>query len=637
VNLWTFLNRAEALWPKREAIIDGKRRLTYAELAQRVRRLANQLGKLGVKKGDVVSIIAPNCAEFIEAYFASALLGSILNPINRKLSVKEMAAIIRDAKVKTLIIHIDNCERLTELIVRAGVVEQLIFLRGMPQRRPSIMAFEYDALMKLDGGAIPGSDSEVSSGVDAVTTALDVAQLYYTSGSTGQPKGVMLTHTNVFVHALAAISELRLTESDVWLHAAPMFHLADAWAVFAITAIGGRHVILSAFDAWESLNLLERERVTITNLIPTMLTALLQDPTCKERKYKSLRKIMSGGAPIAPAVVRQIMDTFRCDYVQTYGMTEASPYLTLSLPNGDVSRLSEDELFQIQCRTGRPFLGVELRVVTTEGKDVEPDDQEVGEIIVRGPTITPGYWNLPEATAEAFKEGWLHTGDLAIMNESHSVNIVDRKKDVIITGGETVYSIQVENVLQEHPAVLESAVVGVPDDFWGEVVKAVVVLKEGQRVSESDLIEFVKANIAHFKAPKNIAFASELPKLSNGKIWKEGIKSLDFSEVKESRDARTEETTEESTRIQLGEENIPIDIAGSSIAEWVKLVSTKEMADKFSEADEASKVMLSEDRAPVSTESENEVADEIAVQGTIVIMESDTEALSGIDQSREEK
>jgi len=629
VNLWTFLNRAEALWPKREAIIDGKRRFTYAELAQRVRCLANQLGKLGVKKGDVVSIIAPNCAEFIEAYFATALLGSILNPINRKLSVKEMAAIIRDAKAKTLIIHIDNCERLTELIVRAGVIEQLIFLRGMPQRRPSIMAFEYDALMKLDGRAITGNESEVSSGVEIATTALDLAQLYYTSGSTGQPKGVMLTHTNVFVHALAAISELRLTDSDAWLHAAPMFHLADAWAVFAITAIGGRHVMLSAFDAWEALNLLERERITITNLIPTMLSALLQDPTCKERKYKGLRKIMSGGAPIAPAVVQQIMDTFRCDYVQTYGMTEASPYLTLSLPSGDVTKLSEDELFQIKCRTGRPFLGVELRVVTTEGKDVEPDDQEVGEIIVRGPTITPGYWNLPEVTAEAFIDGWLHTGDLAVMNKSHSVNIVDRKKDVIFTGGETVYSIQVENVLQEHPAVLESAVVGVPDDFWGEVVKAVVVLKAGQRASESDLIEFVKANIAHFKAPKNIAFASELPKLGNGKIWKEGIKGWDFSEVKESRDERTEA----STGIQLGEENIPIDIAGSSIAEWVKLVNSKEVGDEVPEAGEANKEMLLERQASAPAESENEVAAEVAV----VIMNNSTQALSGIEQNKEEK
>jgi len=514
LNISSFLNRAETLWHRREAIIDGQKRVTYAELALRVRRAATQLAKLGLKKGDVVSIIAPNCSEFIEIYFACAMLGAILNPINHRLSPKEIAFILRDAGAKTLVVHADKTEHLQEIIARAHILEEVVFIGGTPDVRPSVIVFEYDKLMSL---------SEQFTTETTETSPSDPAHLYYTSGTTGSPKGVVLTHANVLTHSLAAIAELGLSENDTWLHAAPMFHLADAWATFAITGMGGRHVILPSFDAAEALKLMEREQVTITNLIPTMLTALVNDPSCSKHKY-SLRTIMSGGAPIAPTLVRHILDVFRCDYVQTYGMTESSPYLTLSLPVGDVSQLSPDQIFSIKCRTGRPFMGVDLRVVRPDGTDVESNDEEVGEIIVRGATITPGYFNLPELTAATIKNGWLHTGDLAVINRDHSVNIVDRQKDVIITGGECVYSIEVERALLEHASVLEAAVIGVADDFWGETVNAVVVLKEGQFATEDELIAFVKSNIAHFKAPKTITFVAELPRLGSGKVWKKGVK-----------------------------------------------------------------------------------------------------------------
>jgi acyl-CoA synthetase (AMP-forming)/AMP-acid ligase II len=523
LNISSFLNRAETIWHQREAIVDGQKRFTYSELALRVRRLATQLAKVGLKKGDVVSIVAPNCSEFVEIYFACAMLGAILNPINHRLSPKEIAFILRDAGAKTLIIHVDKCEHLQEIIARAGVLEEIVFIGGIPNSRPSVLVFDYDTLMRL-GDQFTTEETE--------TSAVDTAHLYYTSGTSGSPKGVILTHTNVFTHSLAAISELGLTEQDTWLHAAPMFHLADAWAIFAITAAGGRHVVLPSFDPPEVLRLIEEERITITNLIPTMLTALLNDPTCAARHYPNLRRIMSGGAAIAPALVRRIMDVFRCDYVQTYGMTESSPYLTLSLPIGDQSRLSPEQIFAIKCRTGRPFMGVDLRVVRPDGSDVEPNDEEVGEIIVRGATITPGYLNLPEVTAATIKNGWLHTGDLAIINKDHSVNIVDRKKDIIITGGETIYSIEIETALLEHPSVLEAAVIGVPDDFWGETVSAVVVLKEDQFAEEQELIDFVKSNIAHFKAPKTVTFVAELPKLGSGKVWKKGVKDWYLAEMR---------------------------------------------------------------------------------------------------------
>jgi acyl-CoA synthetase (AMP-forming)/AMP-acid ligase II len=571
VNLWTFLNRAESLWPKHEAIVDGKRRLTYADVATRVRRLATQLARLGLKQGEVVSIIAPNCVEFIEAYFASAMLGSILNPINHRLSPKEIASILRDCGAKTLMIHASKSSEVYELIARAGVLEQIIFIGGIPDRRPSVIAFDYDSLLE------PKDHFTMEP---AYTTANDVAQIYYTSGTAGKPKGVMLTHTNVLVHALAAISELQLNEKDVWLHAAPMFHLADAWAVFAITSVGGRHVILPTFEVSAALDLLEWEGVTITNLIPTMLNSLLHDADAAKRKYKNLRRIMTGGAAIAPHMVRQLLDTFRCDYLQTYGMTEASPYLTLSLQTADEDRMTAEQRFANRCRTGRPFLSVELKVVRSDGSTVESDDKEVGEVIVRGPTITPGYWRSADATQEAFKNGWLYTGDLATINNAGSINIVDRNKDVIICGGETIYSIEVENVLHEHPSVLEAAVIGSPDHHWGEVVNAVVVLRDGHFVKESELIEFVKGNIAHFKAPQKVAFTTSLPKLGNGKIWKNAIK--DFKDWQFG-DGTAETVQSQSDLVDPSEDGlaIPVDIEGTTIAEWVKLVNAKESSTEL--------------------------------------------------------
>lgn len=240
--------------------------------------------------------------------------------------------------------------------------------------------------------------------------------------------------------------------------------------------------------------------------------------------FTSLRAILSGGAPIAPEVVKKIMETFECDYIQTYGMTETSPYLTLSVLKEKLSHLSPDEQFVYKAKTGRPFLGVLLKVVKEDGTEVTKDDKEVGEIIVKGDIVTKGYWNRPEETAKTLKDGWLYTGDMAVVDREGYVNIVDRKKDMIITGGENVYSVEVENVLYSHPSVLEAAVVGVPDPKWGEAVKAVVVLKPGHKTTEDEIIHHCKQQIASYKAPKSVDFISELPKTGSGKVYKKGIK-----------------------------------------------------------------------------------------------------------------
>jgi len=517
VNLWSFLSRAELLYPEREALVDGNRRFKYRELVVRIRRLAMQLAKLGVSKGTVVSMIAPNGVEFFETYYACAILGAILNPINTRLSTGEIAQILSDAGSSTLILSARRSETVADFCKANPSLELIIFFGGEPQVLPPLMSFNYDSLLKL------GEQYSLDA---FATTSSDLAQIYYTSGTTGKPKGVMLTHQNIVTHAISAIAELNLSANDVWLHAAPMFHLADAWATFAITAVGGKHVMLPVFDASNAVRLIQQEAITITNVIPTMVISMLKSEHLSKYEYKSLRLLLTGGAPISSELVKKLLDVFKCEYVQTYGLTETSPYLTLSLPANSNKTVDIDDYIVERSRTGRPFLPVELKVVHPDGTPVSPNDKEVGEIIVRGPTVTPGYWKQPEATAEAFSNGWFHTGDLAVLNGKGSINIVDRKKDVILTGGETVYSIEVENVLYTHPAVQECAVIGIPHALWGESLNAAVVRHADVEITETELIEYVRAKIAHYKAPRQVIFLDELPKTGSGKIWKQGIRDF---------------------------------------------------------------------------------------------------------------
>jgi acyl-CoA synthetase (AMP-forming)/AMP-acid ligase II len=303
-----------------------------------------------------------------------------------------------------------------------------------------------------------------------------------------------------------------------------MFHLADAWAVWAMTWVGACHVMVGRFDPSLVLRALVEDSVTVTNLIPTMLNDLVNHPEARTHQYKSLRLLMSGGAPIAPELVRRLIETFRCEYVQTYGLTETSPYLTFSLLKEKLRGLPAEEQMRYRAMTGRAALGVALRVVDEKGRDVPADGESVGEIIAQGDRITPGYWRLPQATAEAFRDGWFHTGDLATIESEGYLNIVDRKKDVILSGGEMVYSTEVENALYEHPAVREAAVIGIPDKHWGEAVKAVVALKSGCAVSAEEIIAHCQKKIARYKCPRSVEFVEALPRTGSGKISKKDLR-----------------------------------------------------------------------------------------------------------------
>ena len=499
-----FIEKAAKLYPNKPAIICNDSKFTYSQSFQRIKKFTNFLQKKGLKKGDVISIIHFNCHYYYEIYFAASLCGLILNSINFRLSAQEILYILKNSDTKLLIAHSKYEKELNKI---KDKIPQIIWTDR-----------DYEKIIESYDENIEEIDFDDSH----------IAHLYYTSGTTGKPKGVMLTHKNVCFHSICAIGEFCINDEDNWLHAAPMFHLADAWSTFAFTGVGAKHTFLNDFDVEKVFELIEKEKVTISNMVPTMLNLLVNSNKIENYDLSSLRVILSGGAPIAPELVKRIMEKFKCDYIQTYGMTETSPYLTVSILKDHLKKLPPEEQFKFKARTGREFLGVKLRVVNDKGEDVIPNDKEIGEIIVKGDIVTPGYWKNGEETKKAIKNGWLHTGDMATIDKEGYVNIVDRKKDIIITGGENVYSTEVENVIYEHPAVLEVAVIGVPDKKWGEAVKAIVVLKDGMNTTEQEIIDFVKSKIARYKAPKSVDFVKELPKTGSGKIQKAKLREKYF-------------------------------------------------------------------------------------------------------------
>lgn len=498
MNVWSFLADAATKSPQRQALRQGYRVLDYRAALQAATRLAATLHARGVQPGDRVGCLMHNDIDHFLAYFGVAAAGAILVSLNTRLAAGEQRTILEHSGSAMLLHDAAHRQRAAEI--------------GTAARAGAVLVADAIATGERRGSPV------------ALAGADQPAQLYYTSGTTGAPKGVVLTHRNVCTHSLAAVKELSLTADDRWAHIAPMFHLADAWATFAITAVCGTHAFLPTFTPIQALDLLANDRITITNLVPTMLNLMVNEPAASDRAY-SLRVMLSGGAPIAPDTVRRILATFRCDYVQTYGMTETSPYLTVSLLTPELQRLPPAQQLRWKCKTGRPFYGVELEVVDDSGKPVAADERTVGEIRVRGATVTPGYWKDPEATAAAFDEdGFLRTGDLATIDAHGYVEIVDRKKDVIKTGGESVYSVEVENVLYSHHAVLECAVFGLPDPIWGERVTAAVVLRASASATAAELIAYCRDRIAHFKAPKEVRFMAALPRTGSGKIQKKALR-----------------------------------------------------------------------------------------------------------------
>jgi len=509
------LDEGARLRPAGEAIFCGGTVLSYPEIRRRVHRLSAALARLGVGPGDRVAILHRNCHRFYESYLAALHLGAILVPLNPRLNASELKTLLEDSEVRLIVSEPSTFLGLAPVLRRLAGLQGILWTGPLPP-------FEDPRFRSYEG------EISLSPDADVEAAALDdshPAHLYYTSGSTGVPKGVILTRGNVAAHAQRVIANLAMDRDAAWGHIAPMFHLADAWAVWAVTAAGGTHAFLPEFSAAGALALLESGRVGMTNLVPTMVHRMLREPALESRDFSRLRLLMTGGAPMPAETVLRLIPAFRCEYVQTYGLTETSPFLTFSRPLPSMQDWPLSEQLRIRCTTGYPMGGVEIRVVGEAGAEVPRDGKTVGEIWARGPTVTPGYWKRPEETAAAFEDGWLKTGDLAVVGAEGYLSIVDRRKDLINTGGEKVYSLEVENALAMHPEVLESAVVGLPDAELGETVAAVVVLKEPRRASADDLIAHCRTHLSYFKIPKAVRIVSELPKTSSGKILKRVLRA----------------------------------------------------------------------------------------------------------------
>ena len=478
----------------RPALEHGGVNWTYAETARRAGALGARLRALGVAPGDVVAWIGDNGPEAALAYFAAAWAGATLAPLHLRLTDADLVRVLDHARARLVLSDRASHARASRL--------------GLP-------------LETVAADALP-------AGADAAARVprapSDPAHLYYTSGSTGTPKGVVLTHGNVVAHARLAAAALGLTERDVWLHAAPMFHLADAWATFAVTLVGGTHRFVPRFEEQAVLDAFA-SGVTVTNLVPTRWNALVRDPGASRARGRSLRLLLSGGSAVSPDLVRRIREVFGAEYAQTYGLTETSPYLTISRLEGDERRLPEAEACVRLARAGRPMPGVDVAVVTGRGDRVPSDGVAVGEVVARGPTVTPGYLRNPDADAAAFQDGWLRTGDLAVVHADGRIDLVDRVGDVVNTGGEKVFTTDVERALAGCAGVREVAVVGTPDAHWGQVVTAVVV-PEGGGTTLDALRAHAAASLAGFKLPRRLVVVDALPRTASGKVSKREARAL---------------------------------------------------------------------------------------------------------------
>jgi len=510
LSVGDILRRDAKLYGKKIGLIDGDKRFSYAELNHRVNRLANGLIRSGLEKGSKVAVMANNCHEFVEAYFAIAKAGLTIVPVSARLSPEEMSYIIDHSDASVLIYQ--------------GAFQKSV--EGIRKDIPQVQ--HYLCIRKGGQGGNDDYESflqEFTEDEPKTQDALnenDMVMIMYTSGATGKPKGVMTSHRNIMANTMTHSFENRIVPEDITLLVMPLYHNGGLWPTMVFFYRGGRVILLESFEVETVLNLVEKEKVTFLNLVPTTLIRLIAHPDLGKYNLDSLRTIMYAGAPIALNKIREAMQKLGEHRFYTgLGSTEASGSM-LSLHNRD--HALEGPMAEKLPSVGRDSVNVEVRVVDAQGRDVATG--EVGEIIARGDNIAMGYWKMPEETAEMFREGWLHTGDMAKVDRDGYVYIVDRKKDMIISGGENISSKEVEDVIFRHPAVREAAVIGVPDEEWGESVKAIVALKPGSKATEQEIIDFCKDFLSSFKKPKSVDFLEELPKNPAGKIHKAGLREI---------------------------------------------------------------------------------------------------------------
>ena len=501
-----FQRRALSLYADREAVVDGTLRLTYRELFDRCDRWSAALQRLGVAKGDRVAYIAPNTHAQLESFYAVPQIGAVLVPINFRLTPEEIAYIIRHSGAKVVCAAADHIEAIDGVRPDCPSVQQCVALE-----RGGDGWLDYEALVAAEAPRfdVPALDER------------DLLTINYTSGTTSRPKGVMITHRNAYMNAVGTLLHWPMAVGDRYLWTLPMFH-ANGWTfTWSVTAAGGTHVCLRAVDPARAFTLMRDESVTHLCAAPTVLIMLANAPAGVRAAAPEGVRVLTAGAPPAAATIQRIEGELAWTLQHVYGLTETAPLITVCEPRPEHRDLTPAESATVKARQGVELItSGELRVVDDAGKDVPRDASTLGEIIVRGNVVMAGYYDDAAATAKAMRDGWFHSGDAAVVHPDGYVDIRDRFKDVIISGGENISSVEVEGVLMRHPAVLEVAVVGVPDEQWGETPHAFVILAGGASVTAEELIAWAREEMAHFKVPRHVAFVDQLPKTATGKIQK---------------------------------------------------------------------------------------------------------------------
>jgi fatty-acyl-CoA synthase len=507
-----FLYRAVDLFASKTGVVSGEHRFTYAEFGERCERLAAGLLSEGVQPGDRVAYLSLNTHQLIEGYFGVPLIHAVVMPLNVRLAASELAAILQHAEPRVLIYEPDFArlaEHLRPLCPRAFATgpeyEELLQRGRIP--RPDIFSFDENSL----------------------------CELFYTSGSTGTPKGVMLSHRALYLHAMSVATLMLREDSGVDLHTIPLFH-ANGWGqAHAATMHGLTQVMVRRFDPPQVMRLIQEEKANFMALVPTMAGALLQCPDPGQYDLSSMRYVMLGGAASSPELIAGLERVFRCHVSAGYGLTETSPVATSARDKATVAIETDGERWRRHSMTGWAVPGCEVRVVDLAMNEVPRDGTAIGEVVVRGDIVMEGYYKDPAGTAAVMTDGWLHTGDMAVWDEDSYVQIVDRRKDIIISGGENISSIEVERAIGAHPSVLECAVVAAPDPQWGEVPAAFICVKPGDKLDEQQLLQFLQGRIGRFKMPRRFQFSdAPLPKTGTGKIIKRQLRET-FWEGKERR------------------------------------------------------------------------------------------------------
>lgn len=501
-----FARRARALYPDREAVADGDARWTYRAFFDRSDRWSAALQQLGVKQYDRVAYIAPNTHAQLESFYAVPQIGAVLVPINYRLAASDFAYMINHSGSRVVCAHADYLEAIDAVRGELPNVEHFVALEG-----EAAGWLDYESMVAAAPPAFERPEIAES----------DLLTINYTSGTTSRPKGVMITHRNAYLNVVGTLIHFHMTPADRYLWTLPMFH-ANGWTfVWTVTAAGAAHVCLRKVEPKRVLPLIGQEEISMLCAAPTVLIGIANAPPELREGVRRGVRVMTAGAPPAAATIERVEGELGWEVTHVYGLTETAPFISICEPRPQHCRLSREEKAKIKSRQGVELItSGELRVVDGDGADVPRDGQTLGEIVVRGNVVMKGYYRDPEATAQALRGGWLHTGDAAVVHPDGYMEIRDRWKDVIVSGGENISTVEVEGILLRHPAVLEVAVVGQPDETWGEAPHAFVVLRPGASASEAAIAEFARAHMAHFKVPRYFSFVPELPKTATGKIQK---------------------------------------------------------------------------------------------------------------------